>query len=73
VVVGVAVTLAPVVAERPAAGDQVNDVAVPLTVRPVETPLQIVTPELGVTVGSAFTVTVTVAVLLQVPSLPVTV
>ena len=72
VVVGLAVTLAPVVADKPVAGDHVNDVAVPLAVRLVEEPLQIVTSEPPLTVGM-FTVTVTVAVLLQAPSEPVTV
>jgi len=67
-----AVTLAPVVADKPVAGDQVNEVAVPLILRPVEEPLQIATLE-PLTVGNAFTVTVTLAELLQVPFDPVTV
>jgi hypothetical protein len=71
--VGLAVTLAPVVADKPVAGDHVYDVAVPLAVRPVEVPLQIATPEPALTVGNEFTVIVTLAVLLHVPLLPVTV
>ena len=73
VVVGLAMMLAPVVADKPVAGDHVNEVAVPLAVKPVEEPLQIAILEPPLTVGSGFTVTVTVAVLLQVPSVPVTV
>ena len=73
VLVGFAVTLAPVVADKPVAGDQVNVVAVPVAVRAVEEPLQIATPEPALTVGRAFTVTVTLAVLLHIPLLPVTV
>jgi len=67
-----AVTLAPVLAERPVDGDQVNDVEEPLTDRPVEEPLQMATLD-PLTVGSGFTVTVTVVVLLHVPFDPVTV
>ena len=61
------------VADKPVAGDHVNDVAVPLAVRPIEEPLQIATSEPPLTVGNGFTVTVTVAVLLQLPLEPVTV
>jgi len=67
---GLAVTLAPVVAERPVAGDHVNEVDVPVAVRTVGEPAQIATFEL-LTVGSGFTVTVTVVVLLHVPFDPV--
>ena len=70
---GFALTLAPVVADRPVEGDHVNVVAEPLAVRPVEAPLQIATLEPALTVGNGFTVTVTVVVLLHVPSDPVTV
>jgi len=45
---------------------------VPLTLRPVDEPLQIAALE-PLTVGNAFTVTVTVVVLLHVPFDPVTV
>jgi hypothetical protein len=71
--VGLAVTLTPVVADKPVAGDHVNEVAVPVALRPVEVPLQIATPEPALTAGNEFTVTVTLAVLLHVPLLPVTV
>ena len=70
--VGFAVTLAPVVADKLAAGDQVNVIAVPVAVSVVDAPLQMATPVPALTVGSAFTVTVTLAVLLHIPLLPVT-
>jgi hypothetical protein len=49
--VGLAVTLTPVVADKPVAGDHVNEVTVPLAVRPVGTPLQIATPAPALTAG----------------------
>ena len=52
------------VADRPVAGDQVNEVAEPLTDKPVDAPLQMATLE-PLNVGSGFTVTVTVVELLQ--------
>ena len=74
VVVGLAVTLAPTVADNAVAGDHVNTVAVPLAVKEVELPEQMVTPEPALTVGVGFTDTVTVAVLLHPAVLaPVTV
>ena len=68
-----AVTLAPTVADNAVAGDHVNIVAVPVAVKVVELPEQIVTPEPALTVGVGFTETVTVAVLLQPLVVPVTV
>ncbi len=65
--------LAPVVAESPVAGDQVNVVALPLAVMAVDAPLQIATLEPPLTVGSGLTVTVTMAMLLQPSEKPVTV
>ena len=59
-------------ADKPVAGDHVNVVAEPLAVRLVDAPLQTATPDPALTAGRAFTVTVTLAVLLQVPLLPVT-
>ena len=70
-IAGLAVTVAPVVALRPAAGDQLYVLAVPLAVR--VTGLHWL---FGVTltVGLGFTVTVTVPDgTEQVPSVPVTV
>ena len=64
---GFAVTLAPVEAERLAEGDHVNEVDVPLAVSPVDAPLQIVTPALAFVVGRELTVTVTLAVAVQLP------
>lgn len=71
---GVAVTLAPVVADNPLAGSQVY-AAPPDAVSVVDEPLQIgLTPALTVMVGNAFTVTDIEAVLLQPAALvPVTV
>ena len=70
---GLAVILAPVVEESPAAGVQEYEVP-PVAVRVVEEPLHMATPALAPMVGSAFTVTVTVAVLLQPDAfVPVTV
>ena len=62
VVVGLAVTVEPVVEDKPVAGDQVYEVA-PLTVNEVLLPKQIVA-DAGVTliVGNGFTVTVKVKV-----------
>jgi hypothetical protein len=68
-----AVTLAPVVEDNPVDGDQLY-VEPPVAVKPVEAPLQIATLEPLLITGIAFTVTVTVAVLLQPAALvPVTV
>jgi len=68
-----AITLAPVVAERPV--DGVHEyVEPPVAVSIVELPLQIATPEPALIAGRAFTVTVTDDVLLQPDALvPVTV
>ena len=73
-VVGFAVTVAPVVADKPVAGLQLYVVA-PFAVRDVLSPLQIVAVAgVIVTVGLGFTVTVTVAVFVHpFPSVPVTV
>ena len=70
--VGLAVTLAPVVADKPVDGLQ-EYVVLPVAVNIVEEPLQIATPEPAPIVGIALTVTVTVAVLLQPLVVPVTV
>ena len=59
-VVGLAVTVAPVVDPKPVAGDQIYVIA-PLAVRFAELPLQIVVFEETVTVGDGFTVIDTVA------------
>ena len=70
---GLAVTPAPVVAERPVAGVQ-EYVEPPVAVKVVDDPLQIATPEPALIAGRAFTVTVTDDVLLQPDALvPVTV
>ena len=72
VVAGFAVTVAPVVADKPVAGLQEYVVA-PLAVNDVLLPVQIVAV-VGetVTVGFGFTVTVTVTVFVQpFPSVPV--
>ena len=72
-VVGLAVTVAPVVDDKPVEGLQLY-VEAPLAVSDVLLPLQIVV-EVGemVTVGLAFTVTVTVAVFVHpFASVPVT-
>jgi hypothetical protein len=61
VVVGVAVTLAPVVADKPVAGDHEYVVA-PLVVSVVDEPLHIATDDPALTVGKALTVIVAVAV-----------
>lgn len=66
-----AVTVAPVVAESPPAGDHVYEVA-PVAVSVAEPPLQIV-GELTLIVGVGLTVTVEVAVPEQPPVVPVTV
>lgn len=71
VVGGLAVTVAPVVAERFVAGDHVYEVA-PVAVNVAEAPAQIVS-EFTATTGFAPTVTVAVAVPEQVPVVPVTV
>jgi hypothetical protein len=71
--VGLAVTLAPVVADNPVDGDQLY-VEPPVAVKPVEKPLQIATLEPPLITGIGLIVTVTVAVLLQPAALvPVTV
>ena len=68
-----AVTVAPVVEDRPVAGLQLY-VEAPLAVSEVLLPLQMVTEGETVTVGLGFTVTVTVAVLVHpFASVPVTV
>ena len=53
---GLAVTLAPVVADRPVDGDH-EYVVPPVAVNVVEDPLQIATPEPAPIVGNAVTVT----------------
>jgi len=70
--VGVAVTLAPVVADKPVAGDQLY-VVPPLPVSVVEVPAQIATSDPALIVGIGLTVTVTFAVLLQPNEAPVNV
>ena len=71
--VGLAVTLAPVVADSPVEGVQLYVVA-PVAVRVVpDPPVQIATPEPALTTGVVFTVTVMLAVLLQPLVVPVTV
>ena len=73
VTVGLAVTLAPTVADKPVAGDHAYDVELPLAVKPVEKPVQIATLDPALIVGSGLTVTVTLDVLLQeFTSVPVT-
>ena len=67
-----AVTLAPVVPDKPVDGLQ-EYVVPPVAVSVVEEPLQIATPEPAPMEGIALTVTVTVAVLLQPLVVPVTV
>ena len=69
VTVGLAVTLAPVVALNPVEGDQLYVVA-PAEVKVVEAPLQIV-GEFTVTVGVGFTVTTEVTVPVQPAVVPV--
>ena len=70
---GLAVMLAPVVAESPVEGVQ-KYVVPPVAVSEVDEPLQIATFDPALIAGSAFTVTVTEAVLLQPdPFVPVTV
>lgn len=71
VTVGLAVTLAPVVALRPVAGLQVYVLA-PLAFKAVEFPTQM-EGELTVIVGVGLTVTVEVAVEVQLPVVPITV
>ena len=66
--------LAPVVADKPVAGDHIYDVELPLAVKPVEEPVQIATLEPALIVGNGLTVTTTLAVSLQVfTSVPVTI
>lgn len=73
VVVGFAVTVAPVDALRPVTGDQLYVVA-PLAVKLVDVPEQIATvPGDMLTLGIGFTVTVVVAVHGLHPPVPVTV
>jgi hypothetical protein len=70
---GLAVTLAPVVADRPVAGAQLY-VVPPLAVNVVDAPAQIATLEPALIVGTELTVTVTLAVFTQpLASVPVTV
>ena len=71
VLVGFAVTLAPVVEDKPPAGDHVY-VPPPVAFKAVLEPEQIA-GELTVTTGRGFTVTVEVAVPEQLPFEPVTV
>jgi hypothetical protein len=66
---GLAVTLEPVEAERPDAGDQ-EYVVPPVAVIVVDEPLQIATPVPALMVGIAFTVAVT-AVLVDVVQDPI--
>ena len=69
---GLAVTLAPVVPDKPV--DGLHEYVVPPVAVSVDyEPLQIVTLEPPLIVGMALTVTVTVAVLLQPLVVPVTV
>ena len=73
VAAGFAVTLAPVVALKPVAGDQVYVLA-PLAVSDVEFPSQMEGAEGETeTAGEGFTVTVTVAVLVHPELVPETV
>jgi len=72
VTVGLAVTLAPVVAERAVAGLHVY-VVPPLAVNPVDEPLHMATLEPPLMMGAGLTETWTVAVLLQPAVVPVTV
>ena len=67
-----AVTIDPVVADKPVDGDH-EYVVPPVAVNVVDEPLQMATPEPALIVGIALTVTVTVAVLLQPLVVPVTV
>ena len=69
---GLAVTLAPVVPDKPVDGLH-EYIVPPVAVNIAEEPLQIATPEPAPTTGIALTVTVTVAVLLQPLVVPVTV
>ena len=69
---GLAVTLAPVVADKPVDGPHAY-VVPPVAVNIVEEPLQMATPKPALMEGIALTVTVTVAVLLQLLVVPVTV
>jgi hypothetical protein len=64
VLVGDAVTLAPIVADRPVAGDHVYVLA-PDAVRPAEEPVQMATLDPALTGGRLLTDTITVAKLLQ--------
>ena len=68
-----AVTLAPVVADKPVAGDQLY-VVPPLPVSIVDDPAQIATDDPALIVGIGLTVTVTFAVLMHpVDDVPVNV
>ena len=69
---GLAVTLAPVVPDKPVDGLH-EYVVPPVAVSVVDEPLQIAMPEPALIAGIALTVTVTVAVLLQPLVVPVTV
>jgi len=62
--VGFAVTLEPVVADKPGDGDQVY-VTPPVAVNTVDDPLHMAIPLPALITGKGFTVTVTDAVLLQ--------
>ena len=74
VTIGLAFTVEPMVALKPAAGAQLYVVA-PLAVTLVPPPPEQIVAEVGlnVTVGVGFTVTTTTAVPEQVPVVPVTV
>ena len=67
---GLAVTLAPVVALKPLAGDHVYELALEAE-RLVLPPLQMVTPGEIPKIGLAFTVTITVVVFWQPAEVPV--
>ncbi len=72
--VGSALTLTPVDDDNVEPGDHIYDMLLPLAVKVVDDPVHIATFEPALIVGNAFTLTVTVAVLLQLfISVPVTV
>ena len=64
VTVGLAIGLLHVGQDKPADGDQLYDVP-PVAVNVVDEPAQILTPEPAPTVGTEFTVTITLAVSVQ--------
>ena len=66
--------LVPTVDDKVAPGVHTYDTLLPLAVNVVDEPVQIATLEPALIVGNAFTLTVTIAVLLQLfTSVPVTV